>query len=892
MLSRLLNLLLIREGERQQVIYFFALYVILGCGLAFGRNSADVLFFKRYGIEYLPVMYMVLSVFLTLLSAFYAAFADRIPPERLSSILFIFLMFLLLGNWVWISYSEVGAAYPAYYLLSEIASEILIVHSIHYLAQNFDSLQAKRLFPLIMAGTQIGIIIGGLTLAAIAQYINIQDIMLVWCFMLLIPVYMIYFWHKQHGSSTYFRPMHKSTKRFKQAISQVSSGFSLIKTSQLLKAASFALFFMVIAFYILNYSINRIYTTTFETEAELTRFFGILTATTNGLALLLQIFITNRVIHRFGVKNINLIFPITSLFSLLALLSSFTLIPAIIGSINRNAIMTAFRNPIRTIFFNALPANIRGRANATSIVIVLPLALFICGALLMVIQEMGEPAYYLAIGFIAAALYLIFNLKMNKAYVSEMLSTIKKKILVTDDMESTSSNYEISITSERKMSNEVFKSNTILKIFKMLMLAYPEKANELLLLNADQSETILAEKIIKSLASEQPQGFSSILNKLLSETKDIRLKSTILITLFKLQDQKVVSLIPSLLDDINPRMQISAIIGALQQNNKLLKDKAVNQWIRLTSSSNIDEQILTLDLIEYLAMVTDSKSTLLPIYKSMIASILGTDNKIKITMVLNALLNWPESHYPEIASLLTKVYERSDTLTRLLCVRCSRLFYDSDQALLKKAIEDSNRKIRQQAARIHYEMMGDDTIDILVLWLATEANGSPRAQRAFLSLLHEVIVDSHSFRKIARAKAEVAQKFFWSLQILNRYKGEQSVPLDLVKLILQERIKQYINLSVYAMKGFENAEVTYIVWAGLNSRDPRYIASACEVLRNIRSKDIGEMLSDLIEQRPKKISKQVNSKFCENTESVLLWCMKLPDPWLSTCAKKALQSLA
>ena len=323
-----------------------------------------------------------------------------------------------------------------------------------------------------------------------------------------------------------------------------------------------------------------------------------------------------------------------------------------------------------------------------------------------------------------------------------------------------------------------------------------------------------------------------------------------------------------------------------------LTNKAVNQWIRLTSSSNIDEQILTLDLIEYLAMVTDSKSTLLPIYKSMIASILGTDNKIKITMVLNALLNWPESHYPEIASLLTKVYERSDTLTRLLCVRCSRLFYDSDQALLKKAIEDSNRKIRQQAARIHYEMMGDDTIDILVLWLATEANGSPRAQRAFLSLLHEVIVDSHSFRKIARAKAEVAQKFFWSLQILNRYKGEQSVPLDLVKLILQERIKQYINLSVYAMKGFENAEVTYIVWAGLNSRDPRYIASACEVLRNIRSKDIGEMLSDLIEQRPKKISKQVNSKFCENTESVLLWCMKLPDPWLSTCAKKALQSLA
>ena len=884
MLSKFLNLLLIREGERQQVIYFFVLYAILGCGLAFGRNSADVLFFKRYGIEFLPVMYMVLSVFLTLISAFYAAFADRISPERFSNILFLSLIFLLLGNWVWISYSEVGAAYPAYFLLYEIASEILVVHSIHYLAQNFDSLQAKRLFPLIMAGTQIGIIIGSLTLAAIAQYINIQDIMLVWCFLLLIPMYMIYSWHKQRGSSTYFRPMHKSTERFKQAISQVSSGFTLIKTSQLLKAASFALFFMVIAFYILSYSINRIYTNTFESEAELTRFFGILSATTNGLALLLQIFITNRVIHRFGVKNVNFIFPITSLFSYLALLSSFTLLPAIIGSINKDAIMTAFRNPIRTIFFNTLPANVRGRASATSIIIVLPLALFVCGALLIVMQEMGEPGYYLVIGFIAAAFYLLFNLKMNQAYVSEMLSTLKKKVLVTGDMNSVSSSHN--------MSNDIFKSNTIIQLFNMLLLSYPERANELLLLNAGQSETRLVEKIIEILTPAPPQDFTDILNDIYKETLDSRLQAVILVTLFKLQDKKVSSLIPALLENKNPQMQISAIIGALYQDNNELKNKAVNQWIKLASSLDMDKQILTLDLIKYLTMITDSKLTLLLIYKRIITSVLETGKQTEITAVLNALLHWPKPHYPEIASLLTELYERSDTLTRLLCVRCSRLFYDSNQTLLKKAIEDSNRQIRQEVARVHYEIIGDDAKDVLVLWLSTEANGSPRAQRAFLGQLHEVSTDSQGFRQIARAKAELAQNFFWGLQILNRFKDDHSVPLQLVKIILQERIKQYINLSVYAMKGFENADVTYIVWAGLNSRDPRYIASACEVLRNFSSKDIGEMLSDLIEQQPKKFSKQVNSKFCENTESVLLWCKKLPDPWLSTCAKEALQSLA
>jgi hypothetical protein len=55
------NLLLIRPEERGPVLYFVAFFVLVGAGMALGRGTTDALFIKRYGVQYLPVMYMILG---------------------------------------------------------------------------------------------------------------------------------------------------------------------------------------------------------------------------------------------------------------------------------------------------------------------------------------------------------------------------------------------------------------------------------------------------------------------------------------------------------------------------------------------------------------------------------------------------------------------------------------------------------------------------------------------------------------------------------------------------------------------------------------------------------------------------------------------------------------
>jgi len=64
LISRIENLLLIREGERSNVAYFLLFFLLVSAGMAVGRGTADALFLKRLGIEYLPVMYMVQSLLL------------------------------------------------------------------------------------------------------------------------------------------------------------------------------------------------------------------------------------------------------------------------------------------------------------------------------------------------------------------------------------------------------------------------------------------------------------------------------------------------------------------------------------------------------------------------------------------------------------------------------------------------------------------------------------------------------------------------------------------------------------------------------------------------------------------------------------------------------------
>ena len=789
----------------------------------------------------------------------------------------------LIANWSVMSYGTSNYIYPVYFVVYEVASEVFLIHAAFYLSQNFDSMQAKRVFPVIMSGALIGSIIGGTVISLISTKIGIHNIIILWCILLGISISLIAYWHKHNGSSPYYRPQYKSSKQFKQAVSQITFGAKLLKSSNLLKFSSIALFFMVITFYVLCYSVNRVYTTTFTTEEELTSFFGKLTAVTSFLALTMQIFITNKVINKFGAKNINLLFPLTSIVSYIGLLTSFSLNSALAGSINKDAIMPAFRNPVRAIFFNAIPENIRGRALSIQIVIVLPLALATCGTLLLFMQKMGDPIYFLSIGVFAAICYLFFNHKMNNAYLSEILSNLKQRIFIPDNDKA-----NLSAISDINVDNFVKKidrldNNSQISFVKMLFESNPDEATEVILNNTLHSSPAIRDQIISIVSSVNPTGVSEYLWESYDDS-DNHLKLTILTALFKINDPQAVKLIPQLLKDPNSRLKSAGIIGALSTNSDNLINTAIQEWQEIINSKSVNDYYLSLKLIPYLDKENIKLKSIVESYRNNIISNSSCNVERIQKETVNALQYWPEDKFNEILPLLENTYKNESNTDKINCIkRCSLLEEPISNKIIKQALEDISPSVCYEAAKLLYSHTKNPDKQFFD-WLTQECVGSPRYQDALIKVLLSHNVDRNLFEEIAYKKAEEALELNQILGILS-CADKLSSSGQITIYAIEERIQEYIDLALLAMQALEHPEDIHIIREGLKSKDSRHIANAHEIITNFKNKRITEILSALIDKSNYKITACSLGTKIKNVSHALAWCANHNDPWIRYCAQ-------
>jgi hypothetical protein len=199
------KLLLVRQSEWPRLSYFFLLFFVISAGLAIGRGTADALFLKRFGIQYLPAMYLALGVLMLLISTVYAAYADRLSPERAFYIMLGGLALMLSCNWLLMALRVDLLAYPLYFLAFEISSELLFMHATLYFSANFDGEQSKRLLPMTLAGLQLGEMCGGLLLTA-SPVIGVQGMVLVWSGLTAAAMAIVAVRHRSVGVSPFFHP--------------------------------------------------------------------------------------------------------------------------------------------------------------------------------------------------------------------------------------------------------------------------------------------------------------------------------------------------------------------------------------------------------------------------------------------------------------------------------------------------------------------------------------------------------------------------------------------------------------------------------------------------------------------------------------------------------------
>ena len=174
--SRLLGL---RPGEGTTVGLAVGAAFFASAGLMIGQSGIEALFFSRYGVERLPVMYLLLGGTMFVASIGVAALLGTFGRARTSLLIPLAIAVVALAGRIGLA-GKGSWIYPALWLLQG-AAYFLIGLAVWGLAGIItDTRQAKRFFPLIGGGGVLGQVIGGLMTRPLASSLGAENLILVW----------------------------------------------------------------------------------------------------------------------------------------------------------------------------------------------------------------------------------------------------------------------------------------------------------------------------------------------------------------------------------------------------------------------------------------------------------------------------------------------------------------------------------------------------------------------------------------------------------------------------------------------------------------------------------------------------------------------------------------
>jgi hypothetical protein len=877
----LASYLLIKDEEKAPLRHFLLVFLVVGTGIALGRGSANTLFLKRFGIEYLPHMYLLLGVCLSISSTLYAAYADRLAPERFFTRLSYFLIFILAGCRGLMQLTTVSFAYPIYFLVFEVASELLVLHVMLYFSSNFDAAQSKRLLPLALSGILLGEVCGGYLLTLLSGELGMGNVLLVWAGVMFAAALLVQWRHARAGASLFYRPATRGSGQLRRVAEQLAQGVKFSRQSALLRHSALAVFFMVIALYILSYAVKAVYTATFRSEEELGILFGMITMVGGAIAFLVQVFFVNKWLRRFGIRKMNLAFPLTTALSFVALLVSFKLPSALFGSFNRRVLMPTVRNSSRNLLFGALPDYIQGRARALTLMLVLPLALILTGLLLSGFARFATPFWLLTTGLAASLAYLFFSLLANRAYAAALLGTLRENVfLPREQLDALTRDTGQELLDELAQGARHVDDKIALAYAKLLAHNFPGESVEILFERMQNAPPPVRDQLIGLTGSNMSEAMRNKLRGLLG-TWDNHEKATLLMLQFECRDGEALGLVEECLRSDNPRLAACGIHGVLSYGLSGFSAEAMQRWKHLLRGEHKESALAGLSLFE--------KHPLPHLQAAIYPLLAHPDLRLRMAAIC-AMSRFTDADTGMLLPRLRQLYAAGDAALRAACVECYKLLpRNTRTALCFEALEDTHASVIKKALGA-LQRFDSDFADALVRWFEAD-RASPRTQLMVLSAFAEMPVTQRHFFSIATAKIAKAQSIAAATRTLPPGAANSS-GIELFGIVLAERLLETIDLALLAMESLGNPHTIRVVRASLNSKDRRHIGRAIEAFDHFEPAELATPLMHLLENiGAHKPAAGAGGAAFDTLPQTLAWCAENLDPWARTCAQHVIAGL-
>lgn len=402
------------------------LFLIRSSNLVF-NNFAETAFLKRFGVEYLPWVYMANSLLTFVLMGFMAGTMRRLGSGRLLSYTLVVcgLAVACLRLPVYLHFEMV---YPVLFLL-KAQFEVLLALLFWNLANDlFNTRQSKRLFPLITAGGVLGAILGSFGTPELARLIMMDNLLVAYLVTTCLAATAVW------RLDTAFPTLPISEKRAKKGrsktsfIQEVRQVWPLMKESTLVKILVALTFLPNLVIPIMNYQFNYAVNQAFGTEQGLIAFFGYFRGVMNIISLVILLFV-GKLYSRFGLPVALMFHPVNYIIAFMAFLLRFDVLSAIYARISTVVIRQTINNPARDILMGLFPSQLRPLVRPFLRGTVVRVALLLGSGIILLSDGMVHPRFLSLVGVVAGLAWVASTWWLKRAYSDILLDLVANNVI-------------------------------------------------------------------------------------------------------------------------------------------------------------------------------------------------------------------------------------------------------------------------------------------------------------------------------------------------------------------------------------------------------------------------------------------------------------------------------
>ncbi|HNX76455.1 MAG TPA: hypothetical protein PLM07_06450 [Candidatus Rifleibacterium sp.] len=829
-LDKLESIVNVRANEWRETGFFWGFTFLCWFAMAFGDSISDTLFIKRAGVENLPAMFMICSLFAIPVSILLTILHGRIEKRNLTiasgavSALAIAaaVKFILSGDT-----TSTAGCYVLYFISNLLMFVMPVVLSV-LMGTQFNALKAKRLLPIIFTGVIGGRIAAGLSLHWLAANHPVPQLLLVWLMIHCLAIIFFFF-----GSGSFIKPQiqnffTRTPERKRVRLPEKFRNFvrSLLD-SRLVLFLVLSAVCANLSYYFAEFQAASIFNSSFASENELAQFYGLFTIFASLFAFVFQGIITGSLIQRLGISNTNLIYPGLVLAGFAGTAASYTLIPGTGLKFIQVGLQNALYQPVNSLFYNALPPREKARIITVNEGILQPLGTVFTGLVLFFADKQGDLVRFLPL--LACAFWVGVAILMRNPYRESLLKLLRSSNL------------------------DFFKKGDLQK------LNLDQKTLDLLLNSLDTADEETAALVIQLIVTHGDRGSREQLTGRLGHFSDER-KTEVLRQICLPIDHFSSEFLFKCLDSSSEDLKKEALKAlTIFPTSARLRDRVLpflaseSEILRRFASiifvknGDLDQMIQSLGVIQnYLAGNTDSEvlkgiemlglSGDERFWVNLKPFLRNTDTRIRHAAALafeKILHNGDSDEHYEIIGRLVKDDSREIrflALKMLTRLSDAKWFYHVVEGLSDSS--PRNRKLAEEILIAHY----DDKFSELIMVL--ESSESSLHARAAVAGILAASQDSgvrdylHHF-----GQRVILQLYEYKLEefVINReLRRENSVYL---KMLLKERAWALTRLIVCLIAPEQNREARDL-FKSLYSSNEELVNNAIEVLQNMGERQL------------------------------------------------------